>query len=70
MLTVGKNTYYTYSVANDSGIESYHYDNNHDMLKELDKIINTGDTILVKGWLGMNMNEIVNYLKEFKNQLV
>ena len=70
LLTVGKNTYYTYNVANDNGIECYHYDNNHDMLKELDKIINTGDTILVKGSLGMNMNEIVNYLKEFKNQLV
>lgn len=67
LITVGKNAYYTYSVVYDNGIESYHYNNNEDMLKELDKIIDIGDTILVKGSHGMNLIEVVEHLKNFKN---
>ena len=36
------------------------------MLKEIDKIIDIGDTILVKGSHGMNLIEIVDHLKNFK----
>ncbi len=66
LLTVGENANYTYSVCYDSGIESYHYDNNSEMLKEIDKIIDIGDTILVKGSHGMNLIEVVEYLRDFK----
>ena len=66
LISVGENAYYTYSLVYDAGIESYHYKNNQDMLKEIDKIIDIGDTILVKGSHGMNLIEIVDHLKNFK----
>ena len=67
LITVGENAYYTYNIVYDSGIESHHYKNNEEMLKEIDKIIDIGDTILVKGSHGMNLGEIVDHLKNFKN---
>ena len=67
LITVGENAYYTYSVSYDHGIESYHYKNNQEMLKEIDKIIDIGDTILVKGSHGMNLIEVVEHLKNFKS---
>lgn len=66
LITVGKEAYNTYSVCYDYGIESYHYDSNEEMIKEIDKIIDIGDTILVKGSHGMKLNEVVNHLKNFK----
>lgn len=68
LITVGENAYYTYSIAYDNNIESYHYENNDDMLKEIDKIIDIGDTILVKGSHGMNLIQVVEHLKNFKVQ--
>ena len=66
VLTVGDNSKETYNVVYDNGIESYHYNNNQEMLKEIDKIIDIGDTILVKGSHGMKLIEIVEHLKNFK----
>ena len=66
LITVGKEAYNTYSVCYDHNIESYHYKNNEEMLKEIDKIIDIGDTILVKGSHGMKLNEVVEHLKNFK----
>ena len=66
-ISVGEYAKYTYSVVYDNGIESYHYDSNAEMLEEIDKIIDIGDTILVKGSHGMNLIEIVEHLKNFKN---
>ena len=66
LLTVGENSYYTYSLVYDNGIESYHFDNNEDMIKEIDRVIDIGDTILIKGSHGMNLIEIVEHLKNFK----
>lgn len=65
LITVGENAYHTYSICYDNGVESYHYKNNDDMLKEIDKIIDIGDTILVKGSHGMNLIEVVEHLKNF-----
>ena len=66
LLSVGENAKETYSIVYDSGIEAYHYDCNFEMLEEIDKIIDIGDTILVKGSHGMNLIEIVEHLKNFK----
>ena len=66
LICVGDNAYNTYSVVYDSGIESYHYNNNDEMLKEIDKIIDIGDTILVKGSHGMNLAQVVEHLKKYK----
>ena len=63
LITVGENTKETYSIVYDTGIEAYHFDNNTDMLNEIDDIIDHGDTILVKGSHGMKLIEIVDYLK-------
>ena len=66
LICVGDNAYNTYSVVYDSGIESYHYNTNDEMLKEIDKIIDIGDTILVKGSHGMNLAQVVEHLKKYK----
>lgn len=66
LITVGKEAYNTYNICYDNGIESYHYDNNEEMIEEIDKIIDIGDTILVKGSHGMKLTEIVEHLKDFK----
>ena len=66
LITVGEYAYHTYSICYDNGVESYHYKNNDDMLKEIDKIIDIGDTILVKGSHGMNLIQVVEHLKNFK----
>ena len=67
LVTVGENAYFTYSVCYDSGIESYHYKCNDDLIKEIDKIIDIDDIILVKGSHGMNLIQVVEHLKNFKN---
>ena len=66
LITVGENSKETYSLVYDANIEAYHYNNNEEMLNEIDKIIDIGDTILVKGSHGMNLIEIVEHLKNFK----
>ena len=63
LVCVGDNSRETYNVVFDSGIEAYHFDSNEDMKKEIDDIILHGDTILIKGSHGMNLIEIVEYLK-------
>ena len=63
LITVGDLSKETYNVVKSSDIKSYHYSNNNDMIKELKNIINDGDTILVKASHGMNLVEIVEYLK-------
>ena len=63
VVTVGENSLYTYNICHNEAIESYHYGNNKELLDEIDKIIEPGDTILVKGSHGMNLIEVVEYLK-------
>ena len=62
VITVGKNSNYTYNICKEK-IQSYHYDDNKNLLNEISGIIKPGDTILIKGSHGMNLIEIVNYLK-------
>ncbi len=63
LLAVGPNAKHTYNVTKRHGIKSYYYKNNKEMIKEIDKIIEPGDTILIKGSHGMKLIEIVDYLK-------
>lgn len=63
LITVGEYSKETYSIVYDNGTKAYHFDNNNDMLKEIDDIIDHGDTILVKGSHGMKLIEIVEHLK-------
>lgn len=64
LITVGDLAKYTYGVVNANNIESYHYNNNQDLINEIDNIIKDGDTILIKGSHGMKLIEIVDYLKK------
>ena len=63
LLTVGKNAYETHLIAKELGVQSYHFDNNADLIKALNTLLQTNDTILVKGSHGMKLLEIVEYLK-------
>ena len=65
LITVGENSMETYNIVYDHGIESYHYNSNIEMLKEIDDIIDHGDTVLVKGSHGMNLVEVVEHLKNY-----
>lgn len=51
--------------ARDFGTEIYHFDNKEDFFKQLDQILNKGDTILVKASHGMEFTEIVNILEKY-----
>lgn len=62
LICVGDNTKETYNCVC-KNISAYHFDSNDDMKKELNNILHNGDTILVKGSHGMNLIEIVEYLK-------
>ena len=62
LICVGNNAKETYNTVC-KNISAYHFDNNNDMKKVLKSIIHNGDTILVKGSHGMNLIEIVEYLK-------
>ena len=62
LITVGDLSKYTYDVCLNN-IESYHYDNNQELIDKIDKIVKNGDTILIKGSHGMKLIEIVDYLK-------
>ena len=66
LITVGNYSYETYNIVYDSGIESYHFIDNQEMLMKIDDLIDINDTILVKGSHGMNLIEIVEHLKNFK----
>ena len=63
LITVGNLSRYTYDIVYDNEIEAHHFNNNQDLISEIDEIIDHGDTILVKGSHSMNLLQIVEYLK-------
>ena len=67
LITVGDLAKYTYNVVNNKNIESYYYKTNQDLIDNIDSIIKKDDTILIKGSHGMNLIEVVDYLKEYNN---
>lgn len=64
LISVGNLTKYTYDIVYDKGIEAYHFDTNKELLEEIDEITDHDDTVLIKGSHGMNLIEIVEYLKK------
>lgn len=64
LITVGNLTKFSHDIVIDAGIEAYHFDNNQDLIEKIDMIIKDGDIILVKGSHGMNLVEVVEYLKK------
>lgn len=64
LITVGHLSKFTYDVARGGQCECYYFENNQELIENIDSIIQEGDTILVKGSHGMNLITIVDYLKE------
>ena len=62
LITVGNLSKYTYEVVNNTKGECYYFENNDNLLKEIDNILKQDDTVLVKGSHGMKLIDVVNYL--------
>lgn len=64
LVCVGNHSKDTYSIVYDAGIEAHYFRNNDDLIKEIDDIIDHGDTVLVKGSHSMNLLEVVEHLRD------
>ena len=64
VICVGDLAKYTYDELDNSNVFRYYFKNNDELLDKIDDIIVDGDTILIKGSHGMNLLEIVEYLKK------
>ena len=63
LITVGNLSKYTYDIVNKNDKECYYFENNDLLLEKIDKILNKEDMVLIKGSHGMNLLDVVNYLK-------
>lgn len=64
VICVGEMAKYTYEVTNENDIESYFFNNNSELIDEIDNILMDDDTILIKGSHSMNLLEVVDYLRK------
>ena len=64
LITVGELSRYTHNFVYDNNVLAYHFNSNDDLIKVIDDLTDHGDTILVKGSHGMNLIEVVEYLKK------
>lgn len=64
LVAVGNLTKNTYDTVNSYDRKCYYFASNEELIKNIDKILNDGDMVLVKGSHSMNLVEIVNYLKD------
>lgn len=64
LITVGSLSKYTYDVVNNKDKECYYFENNDKLLENIDRILDDGDMVLVKGSNGMKLIDVVNYLKD------
>ncbi|MBQ9853834.1 MAG: UDP-N-acetylmuramoyl-tripeptide--D-alanyl-D-alanine ligase [Bacilli bacterium] len=63
VITIGELSKHTYEVVKNKNRTCYHFNNNKELLKEIDKILRKDDFVLIKGSHAMNLIEIVEYLK-------
>lgn len=65
VLCVGKESRFIVDSASRNGLkEAYHFNSNQDLMTKVCDYLKPNDVILVKASNGMNLIEIVNYLKE------
>nr|UWI49233.1 UDP-N-acetylmuramoyl-tripeptide--D-alanyl-D-alanine ligase [Clostridioides difficile] len=67
IITIGENSVFIGDEAKRLGFDLsniYHFKNKDDVFNQLDELIKTGDTILVKGSRGMKLEKIVEYLNK------
>ena len=63
LITVGNVSKYTYETVKGSDTKCYYFKNNNELIKNINEILCDDDMVLIKGSHGMNLIEIVNYLK-------
>ena len=63
LLTVGTLSKITHEVFTKHNKNAYHFNSNKELMKELKNILKEKDTVMIKGSLGMNLLEVVEYLK-------
>ena len=64
LITVGDLSRYTYEVVSETDLKCYHFDNNKELLENIERILDDGDMVLVKGSHGMKLVDVVDYLKK------
>lgn len=64
LITVGDLSRYTYEVVNETDLKCYHFDNNKELLENIERILDDGDMVLVKGSHGMKLVDVVDYLED------
>ena len=63
IITIGDNTKYTDKYLEDNNYTNkYHYSNEEECRKHIKDLLNSGDTVLLKGSHGMKLKNIVEYL--------
>ena len=63
-IAVGNLSKYSYDVVNASGKKCCYFENNDMLLENIDRILDSGDMVLIKGSHGMKLVNIVKYLKD------
>ena len=64
LITVGDLSKYTYEVVNNDDRKCYYFKNNTELLENIEKILDDGDMVLIKGSHGMKLIDVVKYLKD------
>ena len=62
-IAVGNLSKYSYDVVNNANKKCYYFENNDVLLKNIDRILDNNDMVLIKGSHGMKLIDVVNYLK-------
>lgn len=65
LICVGNLSKYCYEVASGSKCKCYYFENNHELIEKVSNILDIGDMVLIKGSNGMNLVDVVNYLKNY-----
>lgn len=63
-ICVGNQSKYTYEKLKSNKKETYYFENNSDLINNLNSILKEKDTILIKGSHSMKLIEVVNFLKK------
>lgn len=63
-ICVGNQSKYTYEKLKSNKKETYYFENNSDLINNLNSILKEKDTILIKGSHSMKLIEVVNFLRK------
>lgn len=64
LICVGKLSKYSYDVVNEMDRKCYYFKDNNELLEHIERLLDVGDMVLVKGSHGMKLVEVVKYLRD------